>query len=380
MGVSSSQASLLEALGHHQVVVCAGSGGVGKTTLACCLGILLAQQGKKVLVLTIDPARRLASALGLASDSAIGLAEVKVPGQNYAGELYASMIDPQLVFDDFVQRRAPSPEAAERLMKNSLYRQLVGQLSGSQEFTSLERLLSAVESNRYDVVILDTPPTQHAVDFLRAPERIFALFQESVTKWFARRDPRASPSGGVKKLLNQVVQRGTHTALKALEKITGSAFVVELGDFFESMAALQSQVSGRSIEVHRLLTSERTGFLLVTGFDHSKLVEAKDFYGELKRGGYSLSGIIVNRSQPSWLSLQSLDPSPLPSTPQMRDLLDLYQKLQRYYVLRQDVYGEFQAHLRGEVPYWLLPEIKGPVQGLEGLEQISRVMSGERQK
>ncbi len=362
----------------EKVIVCAGSGGVGKTTIAACLGIGFARRGKRVLVLTIDPARRLASALGLDMNDLGSLVEVKVPGQSYKGELFASMIQPQAVFDEFVRQRASSAQAAEKLMRNSLYRQLVSSLSGSQEFTSLERLLSAVQSERYDIVILDTPPTQHAVDFLRAPERIYSLFQESVTKWFAA---KSTESGGtVKTLLGKVVERGTHTALRALEKITGSAFVGELGEFFAAMADLQDQVSARSIEVHRLLTSEATSFVLVTGFDHSKLVEAKDFFVELKRGGYRLSGVIVNRSQPAWLELEPLqanlaDRAHNLSVPHIeRRFLQLYQELQGYYSLRKDTYLKFETGLKGEVAYCLMPELKEVVYGLEGLESMSSIL------
>ncbi|MCB0408231.1 MAG: AAA family ATPase, partial [Bdellovibrionales bacterium] len=139
-----------------KILVCAGSGGVGKTTVSAALGILAAQQGLRVLVLTIDPAKRLANALGLEVDEIPDA--VKVPGQNYKGALYAAMVEPKKVFDDFIRKNAPNKGVVEKLLQNSLYKQLSTTLSGSQEFTSLEMLLSAYQSGKYDLVILDTPP------------------------------------------------------------------------------------------------------------------------------------------------------------------------------------------------------------------------------
>ncbi|MCB0386079.1 MAG: ArsA family ATPase, partial [Bdellovibrionales bacterium] len=274
----------------YKVIICAGTGGVGKTTLSACLGILAARAGKRTLVLTIDPAKRLADALGIDATSE---SEIAVALENTKGSLSAAMINPASIFDRFIHRSAKKPELAQRILNNSLYRQMSTTLSGSQEFTSLERLQTALDSGQFDLIILDTPPSQHAVDFLYAPQKIYSLFQNAITQWFVQKPG----SGG---FLQGLFQRGTKTALAALEKVTGSHFIRELSDFFEGVAEIQDEVSGRSIAVHRLLTGPDTAFILITGFDRAKLGATRDFINELRKGGYALNSVIVNRCFPTW--------------------------------------------------------------------------------
>ena len=346
----------MRSLAKAKVIVCAGTGGVGKTTVAASLGELLARKGLKVLVLTLDPARRLASALGLPASAE----EMKVvfPKGDVRGEMWAAMIEPADVFDRFVRRASPTEDQAERLLRNPLYQELSRSLNGSQEFTSLERLLESVEVGSYDTIVLDTPPSQHAVDFLRAPERIFSLFQEGITRWFIS-DPK---SGG---LLKAIFHRGTQTVLRALERITGSQFVRELSDFFQSMSALQKMVAERSQRVHRLLSQDSTGFLLVTGFDEAKLKEADLFARELKRGGYHLAGVVINRAVPDWFDENTVSPDLSVDLQSLRrDLTDFYQRK----ILQ---WNSFADELSTSVPVVRLPDFRQPVTGLEGLRQMS---------
>lgn len=352
----------MKGLAQLKVIVCAGTGGVGKTTVAASLGELFARRGRRVLVLTLDPARRLAAALGLEGSA---FEEQKVPLAGAAGELWTAMIEPARIFDRFVRRVSPSAGHAERLIRNPLYQELSRSLNGSQEFTSLERLLEAEEAGKYDLVILDTPPTQHAVDFLRAPEQIFSLFQDSITRWFiADPDPTAPGS-----LLKALFHRGTKTVLNALERITGSQFIGELSDFFQSMSALQKVVAERSMRVHRLLSRESTGFLLVTGFDEAKLKEARVFIRELKRGGYHLAGVVINRSFPDWFGDgdgQSENRAQLPA-----EVRDLYSKLKTFYAERIQLCDQFSAELSALAPVVRIPDFRRPVTGLDGLHQMS---------
>ncbi|NQZ01553.1 MAG: ArsA family ATPase [Bdellovibrionales bacterium] len=356
---------MLDRLLDLDVIVCAGSGGVGKTTMSSTLGVWAAQQGKKVLVLTIDPAKRLANALGLDSS------ELNKPGQvqglKASGELHASMIDSQEIFDSFIRKCAPNEQAAERLFANSLYKQLSTTLSGSQEFTSLEALLQAKESGNYDLIILDTPPSQHAIDFLRAPERIFALFQKSITQWFIK------GSGDVG-LFRKLVNQGTKTALSALEAVTGSKFIQELSDFFESMAELQDEVGQRSIQVHRLLSSERTGFVLITGFDRAKLVEAEKFQRDLRTAGASLSLVLVNRAKPA--SYESLDMKTLSSEAQntAQKIDQLKKRESEYFQIQTQFLEELEARLSSSTNMLCLPEVIDDIVGAEGLELLVEIL------
>lgn len=352
----------------YKVIICMGSGGVGKTTISACLGMIAAQAGKKVLVLTIDPAKRLATALGLGEFSN---SEVVVPGEKLGGRLFASMVHPTLVFDEFVRRAATSPEAAERLLKNRLYLQLSRALSGSQEFTSLARVLTAVDSGKYDLVIVDTPPNQNAIDFLRAPQRIFGLFQDSITRWF-------SGEGGGPGFIQKIINRGTTTVLSALELVTGGQFIRELADFFSSISSMQKKVSAHSERVRELLTSSNCAFVMVTGFDEAKLREAKEFYQTLDSEGYHLVSVIVNRFFPDWLQKDGVDNFGPP------EIYALYQQIQKYFAARTEVFNDFEAVLKGQVEVIKIPEFADNVYGLDGLNKIcfylkkGRVFQGDK--
>jgi anion-transporting ArsA/GET3 family ATPase len=283
---------LIESLESAKVIVSTGTGGVGKTTISAALGAVMARRGKKVLVLTIDPAKRLAQALGLNE----GIFEpILVPEASGKGAFYASMIDPKRIFDRFVEKFSPQPEITAKLKANRLYQQLVTALTGSQEFTSMDRLLSEVEKRQFDLVILDTPPTQNAVDFLRAPKRVVGLFDERITKWFIQ-------GGGKVPLFSRIVSRGTKAAVAALEKVTGSEFLHELSDFFEQMSYLQGQVKERSRRVEELLKGADTRFLVVAGADEQKLEETKSFLEELGQSGFHSSSLLLNRAYPEWFS------------------------------------------------------------------------------
>lgn len=345
-----------------KVIICAGTGGVGKTTVAASLGLLAAQEGRRVLVLTIDPARRLADALGLKPQSQ----EQKVNVQA-KGELYAAMVEPEAIFVEFVRRSAPSQEVAERLLKNRLFREMASTLNGSQEFTSLERLLLAIEDQRFDLVVLDTPPTHHAMDFLRAPERIFALFQTSVTRWFIERDGAG--------WLQKILQTGTKTAFGALEKVTGSGFLAELSEFFSAAAALQERVASRSIAVHRLLAQPDTGFVLVTAFDEAKLHEAMEFATDLEATGHHLKAIVINRGLPAWL--KAGDRSGLAGGDEgLQRLNDFYEKLVTYFTQRERGYAQMLSRLHSALKIVKVPEEKESIDGIEGLERIVNHLRG----
>ncbi len=328
-----------------KIIICAGTGGVGKTTVSASLGLCFAHQGKKVLVLTLDPARRLISALGLDSSDE----EIRVDLKT-KGELWASMIDPAKIFDRFIHRVSTSETQAQKLLKNPLYFQLSRSLNGSQEFTSLERLLEAWESKKYNLIILDTPPSQHAVDFLKAPEQIFSLFQDSITKWFIQKN------GG---LLNSIFHRGTQAVLSALERITGSQFVGELSDFFASMSDMQQVVASRSIRVHQLLTQAETSFLLVTGYDEAKLREAQMFAKEIRRGGYKLGGVVINRSFP-----EEQKSSGLP-----KENKEFYQNVKNYFAHKIKLCDDFARELK--LPVTRLPDFTKSIQGLDGIKMIA---------
>ena len=276
-----------------KTLICIGSGGVGKTTMAASLGVGFANSGKKVLVLTIDPSLRLAQALGIKTDGEIHRVELS---QGSKGELWSCIIDHKKTFEWFV-RSASGNADVEGLLKNRLYQQLSGRLSGSQEFTSLISLFRFVSSKEYDLVILDTPPSQHTWNFLQAPEKIAALFNEGVASWF--RQPDADKKGLFKKMLGL----GTAQVLKALENLTGSFFMKELSAFFEAIQKWQRPLENYVMNCHRLLISAETEFILVTSLDSSRITEAQKLSREIQKQGYRLTSVIINRI-PEWTQHQ----------------------------------------------------------------------------
>ncbi len=351
---------MIELLKKHKIIICAGTGGVGKTSMSASLGVLAAQNGIKTLVLTIDPAHRLAQALGIQTKSG---GEVQVPG---IPNLSAEMIDPRMEFDNFVLG-AVDNVVAKGLFENRLYQQLVGNLNGSQEFTSLVKLLSIAQSNRYDLIILDTPPTQNAVDFLKAPERIYALFQDSVIGWFAK---PAGEEGWIKRTFH----RGTSLVTGALEKVTGSVFIAELKDFFGHISFLKEKIALVSKQTSDLMHDKNTGFVLVTGFDETKLKEALEFQQDLTDEKLFLRGVIVNRWFPEWSTTESRWLPEWEKDPDFKELKVFYERFSGFFARRQEAYDKFAGQIGKTVPVLKLPDFKNNVQGLEDLKNVAKTI------
>lgn len=282
-----------------QVRIILGTGGVGKTSVAAALAVTFAKQGLKTLVITIDPALRLKTTLGL-----------KKSGDNQkidleGCELYACLLDSKLVFDQFVHRGLENPESAQKLIKNRLYQQLSTNLNGSQEFTALEKLLFEVESGNWDRIVLDTPPASHAIDFLRAPEKLNRLLDERIARWF-----RSPKNGG--SFIGSILQFGTKNLMKALELLTGNEFMAELADFFDQIQFWQQKLESRLARVQQLLISPLTEFIVVTNFDTAKLKESLQLLRSLRLEGLHLEHVIINRAYPFWFELaQSNTPDEL---------------------------------------------------------------------
>lgn len=358
------------------MIVCAGSGGVGKTTIAAAIGVRAAQIGLRTLVLTVDPAKRLATALGMDLENVENIENIKgddvlrdhlVEGAGPA-PLHAAVIDSRRIFDRFITEHGNDSEVVARIMKNRLYKQLSTTLAGSQEFTALERLLQAIESGRYDLVVLDTPPTKHAMDFLTAPQRINSLFQDAVTRWFM--SPSDKPAGFIAGL----VSRGTRAALKSLEILTGAQFIEELIDFFAAIRSVQAVLRERSEKVHRLLTSEDTGFLVVTSFDAAKLLEARYLQDELARLHYRLKGVVINRAFPLGVP-EDLEAPPIGADGRAYEqVLDFFKSFKQYYADRYDLYQDFSRGLDRTVKVLRIPEYQRDIYGLGDLESLAKVL------
>jgi anion-transporting ArsA/GET3 family ATPase len=344
------------------ILICVGTGGVGKTTVASALGALASEQGKRVLVLTIDPSQRLKTTLGLSEDGEIR--ELKHP--RIKGKMSAAVVNSKRTFDEFVLRAAGRSEAARKILSNRLYIQLSTTLSGSQEFTALEKLYEASESGEYDLIILDTPPAKHAMDFLKAPEKLSALFKESVTRWFRQ------PEEGSRGFLAGLFQTGTRQVLKALEVLTGSEFIGELADFFGSIHAWQGKLEDRTGRAHRLLMEPTTHFLLVCSYDRAKLLEARRFGLDIQKSGYRLKNVILNRAFPEWLP--GLDSDGLPSTSAGSLALDW----KKYFESRRKHSEPLGEMRKQKIGIFELPEMSEDIRDLAGVfELVDRMKEAE---
>lgn len=278
-------------LSEFKTLICVGSGGVGKTSTSAALATMAAQKGLRVLVMTIDPSKRLKTSLGLEDTNG----EIVEVNYKSSGKLFACILNAEKIFEEFIVSSAAKPSQAERLLKNRLYQQLSTTLSGSQEFTSLLQLAKVLESDEYDLVILDTPPAQHAIEFLEAPGKLQKLFQESVIKWFVGEEHVG--------VIRRLISKSTKIVLSALERVTGNQFMQELSDFFESVQSLQGNINFKTQKVQELLVSDDTGFILVTNFDEVKLKEARDMGDFLQNRKFKLVLNIINRAFPLWYEL-----------------------------------------------------------------------------
>jgi anion-transporting ArsA/GET3 family ATPase len=277
--------TLADVVARHRVVVCAGSGGVGKTTTAAALAVHGALQGRHTMVLTIDPARRLADALGLRTVGNEARA-VEVPG---SGSLTAMMLDQKGAWDALVERYAPSPEVSQRILANRFYQHLSGSFAGSQEYMAIEQLAELHASGRYDLIVVDTPPTRHALDFLDAPQRIAAFLDRKVIRWFVK--PYFSAGWATLRVVN----RAAGTLLRRLEDATGISALVEISDFFNSMSALFDGFEQRVASVDRLLRAKSTAFVLVGTPEEQVLSECEEFCRHLAAMSIPLRAMVFNR-------------------------------------------------------------------------------------
>jgi anion-transporting ArsA/GET3 family ATPase len=263
-----------------RLVVCVGSGGVGKTTTAAAIAVRGARRGRRAIVLTIDPARRLATSLGL---SAIGNQATRIHGDDLPGELWAAMLDSQGTFDDLVRRIAPSSAVRERILANHVYRHMSDAFAGSQDYMAIERLYDLATDPRYDLVVLDTPPAKNALDFLESPGRLVNFLDERVLRWFL------APYEGRRWF-------GTSSVVHwLLGQVFGKEFLDDLAGFFQDFEGLYEGFRARHDAVGALLRAPTTQFVTVCAPTEPSADIAAFFQSELTTRGFARGGVIVNQ-------------------------------------------------------------------------------------
>lgn len=284
------RAALRRALAERRVLVVGGPGGVGKTTTSAALGLLAATLGRRALVCTIDPSRRLATSLGLREllDKPRRLDLSRVAKQA-PGSLHAMTLDTKRTFDFLVERHAATPEARRRILENGFYRQVSAALAGSHEYMAMEKLLELSKDERFDLVVLDTPPTRHALDFLEAPERMLSFLDTSVLRYFLR------PYFAAGRLTLKVATATGALALKIADRALGLRFLRDLSEFFLAFDGMYDGFKERAAAVHELLRQDSSGFVLVGSGEPQALSEVSYFHARLAEKGMPFVGCVVNR-------------------------------------------------------------------------------------
>lgn len=284
--------TLEELLDTRKVVVVVGSGGVGKTTSSALFGLHAAIRGKRVLVMTIDPARRLANALGVKGldhdIERIDLDMFREFDVDPKGELWATMLDMKSAFDSIIERNVESEEERKAIFENRFYHFFSTSLAGAQELSATDRLLDVVRSGRFDLVVLDTPPTSNALDFLDAPKRFADALDNDTIRWFIDAGRRVTR-------LTSFVNVGTGLVIRTLGKFTGIDFFRELGDFLYHLNKVLVGFHERAEQTQEILMGDDAAFVIVTSPDPATVREAQFFREKLNEYGAQFGAIITNR-------------------------------------------------------------------------------------
>ncbi|MDQ2677502.1 MAG: AAA family ATPase [Actinomycetota bacterium] len=319
-GSTSDGTSIGAVVAASQVVVCCGSGGVGKTTTAAVIALEAARQGRRAVVVTIDPARRLADALGLegltntpARIDASGIDAAGTEGSGaegsgrdslWDGELWAMMLDTKATFDGLVRRYSADAAQAERILGNTFYENISGSLSGTQEYMASEKLYELAVEGDYDLVVVDTPPTRNALDFIEAPQRLAHFLDHRLYRVLV------APTRGIVKAVNVAAQ----TLVRSLSKVVGSDVIADALDFFAAFDGMEAGFKERARRVDELLGAASTAFVLVASPKADTVTEAGYFADKLHDAGIDVRALVVNRMQPTFAGPAGAGPDSSPAS------------------------------------------------------------------
>jgi anion-transporting ArsA/GET3 family ATPase len=347
----------------HPLVIVVGSGGVGKTTLAAAMGVLSAKEGRDTLVMTFDPSLRLKQALGVGDEAK--LREVPV-ALDAPGALHASLLDASQTFDRLIERYAPDEESRRRVLQNPFYRHLSGTLGGILEYMAVERLFEVAADGRYGQVILDTPPTRQALDFLEAPARIVGFLDSGALRvalkpWFDEEGRlKAASKWG---MLGRRAER-------FLDEVVGMDLLRDMAEFFQAFGPLYEGFRERASQVEDLLRSPKTLFVLVSGPGEERIPDTLFFARRLEEAGYRLGPIVVNRASPRFLVEGAPPPSTDPCRPTGWELLTWAGERDRRGLV------ELAKLLAREQPLIDLPLLPEEPTDLKSLEALGRQLEG----
>jgi anion-transporting ArsA/GET3 family ATPase len=292
--VDAPAATLDGLLATKEIAITCGSGGVGKTTTAAALATMAAvHHGGKVLVLTVDPAKRLANALGL---EAFGNVETRVAPEAFAeagveprGELWAAMLDTKQSWDDLIRRHAPDARTRDAILANPLYQNLMGRFVQSHDYIAMERLYELHAAGTYDLIVVDTPPTRNAIDFLEAPQRMAEFFSSRLLRWLTA--PARS----------RLVNFASKPFYTVADRILGTQFLQDIAEFFMLFQSMYDGFVERARAVEKVLTDRRSTFIVVSTLESAPTREAEFFIAELEARRLHLGAVVLNKVLPSSL-------------------------------------------------------------------------------
>jgi anion-transporting ArsA/GET3 family ATPase len=355
--------SVARLIDRREIVICAGAGGVGKTTTAAAIALGMAERGLKVAVLTIDPARRLANSLGL-PELANEERQVEIGG---SGELWAMHLDPKRTFDDLIERHAPDERTRDAVLSNRIYKELSNAVAGSQEYMAMEKLYELYQEERYDLLVLDTPPSRNALDFLDAPERLSRFVDSRSLQLFLR------PG----RIGLKMFGRGTGMLFSALKGVTGVDLLQDLSDFFASFGDMAEGFRERAVRTSELFADSRTTFVIVTSPRRDAIDEAIFFHRRLRERKLPFGGVVVNRMSALAVHDDEVDEGELETLlgrPLGRKVANNLADYEAIATRDRENVERLARDLGDGVPPILVPHLEDDVHDLAGLLELNRYL------
>jgi anion-transporting ArsA/GET3 family ATPase len=359
----SAEETIDEVVRTRSIIICCGSGGVGKTTTAAAFALQAARSGRIACVVTIDPARRLANSLGL---DALTNRPTRIEGP-WPGELHALMLDPKRTFDDLVQRYSDTAEQAEDIKVNRMYQNLTGTLSGTQEYMAMEKLYELVEEGGFDLVVVDTPPSRNALDFLDAPRRLTHFLGNRLFQALMK------PTRAGLKFMGVAAQ----ALLRTISKVAGADIVSDAVAFFQAFEGMEEGFRTRALRVRELLVQADTAFILVASPRPDSVDEAVHFAGKLAESDMEVTALVVNRVQPRFVDDAQMASLPTRTDGATGSALDQLVDNLRGYTAASDREELAYADLVSKVapaPVYRVALLNSDVHDLEGLGTIADLL------
>lgn len=383
-----SRGHVAKLVAQKKVLLCVGSGGVGKTTTSAALALAAARAGRRVICLTIDPAKRLANSLGLPEmrqeETLVSREIFADAGVEMRGSLTVMMLDTKRTFDDIVRKHASTPQARDAILANKIYQYVSTSLAGTQEYMAMEKLQALRDSELYDLIVLDTPPTANALDFLDAPERMVEAIDSPAMRWFVAAFAGKGRGGG--KLAVNLLGKGSQMVLKAVAKMTGAAFLDQLAGFIAAINDLFGGFTERAKRVSEALRGPEVAFVLVTSPEPMAIAEINFFADRLRAFAMPRDVFVVNRVHPfpgetasAEQLARTLAADDLPSDEDfVRRVASAHE--QAALLAARDAKHLEKLHLEtdgADTPVVKVPELESDVHDVRALARVAEALVGE---